>query len=271
MIILGVGTSFPHDPSAAILVDGKITAAADEERFIRDKHAQDKCPVNAVKFCLEKAGVRPEDVNIVAYPWSFKAYIESLPAHVARCWRTQPSRAFKSAVKAGDVYKNAVEKLDKTLIGAGINPKKVKKYFVEHHLAHASSSYHLSGMDNCAIMTIDGAGEITSTLFAKGKGGRIIKIKEFVKPDSLGRFYSTVTAYLGFLVHDGEYKVMGMAPYGNPDKIDLSHIVQYDNKTFRTNDDYVWVTRSRRHDKNKVYSKKMVEEWGPPREGDALS
>jgi len=120
-------------------------------------------------------------------------------------------------------------------------------------------------------MSIDGAGEFTSTLFAKGEGGRIIKIKEIIRPDSLGRFYSTVTAYLGFRVHDGEYKVMGMAPYGDPGKIDLSHIVRYSPETFWTNDDYVWVTRSRRYDKNKVFSKKMVKEWGPPRQGDGLA
>ena len=271
MVILGVGTPFPHDPSAVILVDGKIVAAADEERFIREKHAQDKLAINAVKFCLNKAGLKGKDVYIVAYPWSFEAYKNSLPAFVLRCWRTQSSRAFKAVTKSITEHKNALRKLNETLLGAGINPCKVKIYFVEHHMAHASSAYHLSGMDNSAIMSIDGAGEFVSTLFAVGEHGKIRKIKEFIKPDSLGRFYSTVTAYLGFQVHDGEYKVMGMAPYGDPRKTDLSHIVRYNNKTFRTNDDYVWVTRSRRYDKNKVFSKRMVEEWGPPRKGDSLA
>jgi carbamoyltransferase len=271
MIVLGIGTPFPHDPSAVILIDGKIVAAADEERFIRDKHAHDKLAINAVKFCLDKAGVRPEDINIVAYPWSFKAYTYALPKYVGRCLQSQPSHAYKAATKSFAANKNATKKLDQTLVGTGINPNTVKKYFVEHHIAHASSAYHLSGMENCAIMTIDGAGEFTSTLFAKGERRRIRKVKEFIRPDSLGRFYSTVTAYLGFRVHDGEYKVMGMAPYGDPEKIELSHIIRCSNKTFHANDDYVWVTRSRRYDKNKVYSKNMVKEWGPPREGDALA
>ena len=271
MIILGVGTPFPHDPSAAILINGKIVAAADEERFIRDKHAHDEIAVNAVKFCLDKAGVMPKDIDIVAYPWSFKAYTHALPRYVGRCWQNRPSRAFKAVTKAFASNKSAIKKLDQTLVGAGINPKTVKKYFVEHHIAHASSAYHLSEMDSCAIMSIDGAGEFTSTLFAKGERGRIEKIKEIIYPDTLGLFYSTITEYLGFEINDGEYKVMGMAPYGNPEKIDLSHIIRYNPKTFWANDDYVWVTRSRRYDKNKVFSKKTVQEWGPPRNGDGLS
>jgi len=151
MIILGVGTPFPHDPSAAILVDGKVMAAADEERFIRDKHAQDKLATNAVKFCLNKAGIKPEDIDSVAYPWSFNAYLRSLPHYVVRCWRTRPSRAFKAITKVGEIYKNSLKKLNRTLAEAGINPDKVKKFYVEHHIAHASSAYHLSGMKNCAI------------------------------------------------------------------------------------------------------------------------
>jgi len=271
VVILGVGTPFVHDPSAAILIDGKIIAAADEERFIREKHAQDKFAANAVRFCLEKAKVKPSDIDIVAYPWSLGAHLGCVPLYVKRCWRTRPSQALKSVTQLGKAYKDALRKLNGSLSGAGINPRKVKKYFVEHHLAHASSAYHLSGMKDCAIMSIDGAGEFTSTLFAKSKNGRIEKIKEIIWPDSLGLFYSTITEYLGFEVNDGEYKVMGMAPYGDPSKVDMSHIIRYTGKSFYCNDDYVWVTRSRRYDKNKVFSRKMVEEWGPPRKGDALT
>lgn len=271
MIILGVGTPFPHDPSAAILVDGRIIAAADEERFIREKHAQDKFAVEAVKFCLKAANIKPEDIDVVAYPWSFDAHLSGVPQYVKRCWFTRSSQALKAVTQVSKAYKDALKKLDGSLRGAGIDPRRVKKYFVEHHLAHASSAYHLSGMKDCAIMSIDGAGEFASTLFAEGRGGKIRKIKEFIRPDSLGRFYSTITAYLGFRTSDGEYKVMGMAPFGDPSKVDMRHIIRYANKSFYCNDDYVWVTRSRRYDKNKVFSKKMVKEWGPPRRGDGLS
>ncbi len=270
MIILGIGTPMVHDPSAAILVDGRLVAACDEERFIRKKHAMGYLPINAVGFCMKKAGVRPEDIDAVAYPWSHDIYRKQKYEFFLRSFLPRTSHAFKAFTRQRARLKAKDEKYDKILEGSLI-PKSVKKYYVEHHIAHASSAYHLSGMDSCAIMSIDGAGEFTSTLFAEGRGGKITKIKEIIYPDTLGLFYSTITEYLGFEVNDGEYKVMGMAPYGDPGKIDLSHIVKYDKNTFRTNDDYVWVTRSRRHDKNKVYSKKMVKEWGLPREGDALS
>ncbi|MBN1871893.1 MAG: carbamoyltransferase, partial [Candidatus Omnitrophica bacterium] len=139
MIILGIGSPFPHDPAAAIVADGKIRAAADEERFIREKHAKDKLAVNAVKFCLEKTGVKAKDVDVVAYPWSFGAYLSSLPRYVARCWRTRPSRAFKAVSKTFSSNKNAVDILNRTLAACGI-PSGVKKYFIEHHMAHASSA-----------------------------------------------------------------------------------------------------------------------------------
>ena len=270
MNILGVATPIVHDPSAAVLADGKLIAACDEERFVRKKHAIGYLPLNAIDFCLKKAGLEPGDIDIVAYPWSHRIYRKKKYEYFRRCLAPRTSHAFKAFTRQDSRLKAKDDKYDRILEGSSI-PKTVKRYDVEHHIAHASSAYHLSGMDRCAIMSIDGAGEFVSTLFARGENGKISKIKEFIRPDSLGRFYSSVTAYLGFRVHDGEYKVMGMAPYGDPDKIDLSHIVSHDKRSFRANDDYVWVTRSRRYDKNKVYSKKMVKEWGLPRKGDSLS
>ncbi len=271
MVILGVGSPFVHDPSAAIIVDGKLIAAADEERFIRKKHAKGELPVNAIKFCLKAAGLSPEDVDIVAYPWSFRAYLAKLFSYVARCWRKRPSRAFKAVAQASRRYNERTKKLYSALKKSGIDPKKVKIRFVEHHLAHAASAYHFSGFENAAIMTMDGTGEFTATMFAEGRGGTIKKIKEIIRPDSLGRFYSTVTAYLGFQTTNGEYKVMGMAPYGDPGKIDYSHIIKYNKRHYHANDDYVWVIRSKRFDKAKVFSKYMVKDWGPPRNGDGLN
>jgi len=271
MIVLGISGPCTHDPSAAILVDGKLIAAADEERFIRQKHARDELPVNAVKFCLDKANIEPSQVDMVAYPWSSKVYLKKLGLFIMRTWRRRPSRAFKSLTQPLRANRNAKEKLNKTLKLCRIDRKRTKIKFVEHHIAHVSSSYYFSGFDDAALMSIDGAGEFTATMFAEGKSGKIRKIKEFIKPDSLGRFYSTITAYLGFQTTNGEYKVMGMAPYGNPDKLDFSNIIKCNKRTYRANDDYVWVIRSKRHDKDKLFSKKMVVDWGPPREGDGLS
>lgn len=271
MIILGIATPFSHDPSAALLIDGKIVALCDEERLIRQKHAMEKRPVNAIKFCLDKAGIQPKDINAVAYPWSFEAYQDKKWEFVRRCWRTRPAHAYKSILRAGRFRKGKIDKLNATLREVGIDPGAVKTCFVEHHMAHASSAYHLSGFKDAAIMSIDGAGEFTSTLFAYGKEGEIRKVKEIIYPDSLGMFYATVTEYLGFETNDGEYKVMGMAPYGDPDKIDFTNIVKYDKHNFTIDDMYVCARLSKRFRPDRMYSEKFIENWGPPRSGDGLS
>ena len=269
MIILGVATPFIHDPSAALLVDGKVVSACDEERFIRKKHAMGHLPLCAIDFCLKKAKIKPSDVNIVALPWSNDIYKKKKYEYFFRCLKPRTSHAIKAFTRQKARLREKEEKLERVIRETGISSG-VKRYFVEHHIAHASSAYHLSGMDNSAIMTIDGAGEFTSTMFANGEGGRITKLKEIIYPDTLGLFYATITEYLGFQSNNGEYKVMGMAPYGDPEKIDLSHMIRCNGKTFRANDEYVWVTRSRKYDQTKGFSKKMVKEWGPPRIGDGL-
>lgn len=271
MIVLGVASPFVHDPSAALLIDGELVAAADEERFVREKHARDKLPVNAINFCITKAGIRPRDIDCVAYPWSNWEYLNKLPLYIKRTWRTRPSRAFKAIYQAKRTFKDKTKKLYSTLRSCAIDPKHVKLSFISHHIAHASSSFYLSGFQEAALMSMDGTGEFTATFFGKARSRKIRKIREFIRPDSIGRFYSTVTAYLGFKVHNGEYKVMGMAPYGDPQKINMDRILKYNKGSYRADDDYVWVTRSKRFDKEKVFSKKMVSDWGSPREGDALS
>jgi len=270
MIILGVATPFTHDASAAVIIDGRLIAACDEERFIRKKHAIGELPVNAIGFCLRKAGIKPRDVEAVAFPWSHDIYREKKYEYFLRCLVPRTSYAFKALLREKARLKGKSDELENIIAASGIS-KSVKRYFVEHHLAHASSAYHLSGMRDAAIMSIDGAGEFTSTLFGRGKNGTISKLKEILYPDTLGLFYSTITDYLGFQLNNGEYKVMGMAPYGDPERIDMSHIIKCDKKSFWANDDYVWVTSSRKHDKDRVFSRKMVNEWGPPRTGDGLS
>ena len=270
MKILGIASPFVHDPSAALLIDGKLVAAADEERFIREKHARGRLPINAINFCMERAGIDPQDIDYVAYPWSDWEYLKKLPQYLMRTWRTRPSRAFKSLYQTPRIFNDKKKKLYDTLKSCGISARKTRIRYVGHHLAHAASSYYLSGFDEASIISMDGTGEFTTTLLGEAKSKRIRVIKEFIRPDSIGRFYSTVTAYLGFNVHDGEYKVMGMAPYGKPEKIKMDHILSYNNAGYHASDDYVWVTRSKRFDKAKVFSKRMVEDWGKPRIGDSL-
>ena len=271
MIVLGVATPFSHDPSAALLIDGSIAALCDEERLIREKHAMERLPVNAIRFCLRKAGIAPGDIDIVAYPWSLDAYNEKKWQFAKRTWRTRPAHAYKTLLRTRSRANAKIDKLNRTLLASGIDPAKVKTEFVEHHIAHASSCYHLSGFKDAAILSIDGAGEFTSTLFAEGREGEIKKIKEIIYPDSLGLFYSTMTEYLGFQINDGEYKVMGMAPYGDAGRIDFSKVIKYDRYSYTIDDLYVCARRSKRYAPDKMFSRKMVEDWGPPRTGDGLA
>jgi len=273
MKILGIAAPFGHDHSAALLIDGKIVAAAEEERFTRKKHAVGQKPVSSIRFCLEKAGITPEDVDYIAYPWSFNALRRKRFEYFRRTLFSNPGRAYKKFFRNSKEFNNQNEFINTTLKDAGFDLSKTKIEWVEHHVAHASSSLYLSGFGDAAVMSIDGGGEITATLLGYTENNAMKIIKEIIAPDSLGLFYSTMTDYLGFRRENREYKVMGMAPYGDSGKADFSNIIWWDNKTnsYHCNDDYVWARRKKRFRVDKVYSKKMVREFGPERDGDGLS
>jgi carbamoyltransferase len=268
---LGLNCSSWHDPSAALMIDGELVAAAEEERFCRRKHARDTRPADAVRFCLERAGVRPEDVTVVAHPWSMKAvrdnflpYIRSnlgqeSPVRVARFLRQRPRRR-----------RRELRKLHETLNEVGIDPARARISEVEHHLAHAASAYLFSGFGDCELVTIDGAAEMTSGLFGSLRGGRLTKLHEIQRPASLGIFYSAITDYLGFSPDDGEYKVMGMAPYGDPDEIDLSDLIRWDGEHLRMNRDFIFPPNARRY-QGRRFGQALVDRFGPPRTGDVLA
>jgi carbamoyltransferase len=270
--VLGFGGPFfHHDPAAAIVVDGKIVAAAEEERFVREKHAIVRPCLGSIEFCLKHSGVAPKDIDAVAFSWSFDAYNRKKWLYAAKTLLSEPSRAYKAIAKSRKQCAGVKKSVLDILKHFKIDLPAEKVFFIEHHIAHAASAYLLSGYEEAAIMSIDGSGEYTSTLFACGSGGEMKKIKEIDLPDSLGRFYSTMTAYLGFDPNDGEYKLMGMAPYGDASKADLSGIISYNEKTFKINPEYVWPIRSRRYSPDSMIPKKLVERFGPPREGDYLS
>ena len=151
---------------------------------------------------------------------------------------------------------------------------KTKFQPVEHHLAHASSAYHLSGFtEKTAILGIDGKGEYATTFFGYAENGKIHKIKEFYDPDSLGGVYGALTEFLGFDMLDGEFKVMGMAPYGDPKKYDFSRLIKYGNGDFKVNTDLVNVIGNRRYKENGkgyYFSPKLIEWLGPKRHGDEI-
>ncbi len=271
-IVLGISGALNHDPSAALYVDEKLVAAAEEERFIRDKHAKGKMPLEAAKFCLEYAGIKPDAVDVVAVPFAPISIFSPARWHFAKRYWYAPDRALDALLNGNRRYRRYRERVFGLLRELGIDPANVEFEPVEHHLAHASSAYHLSGFqEKTAIMGVDGKGEYATTFFGYGENGRIHKIKEFYDPDSLGGLYGAITQYLGFEMLDGEYKVMGMAPYGDPSKYDFSRLIDFDSKDFRINTHLVNTVGVRRYKQDGVgfyFSQKLVDWLGPKREGD---
>lgn len=273
MKILGIGPSMVHDPAAALIIDGEVIAAAEEERFLKEKHADNKLPLNAVRYCLDYAGLKPQNIDIVAFAWSPLIYNRLKFQYLKRKFFYSPDRALKAVVKATKIAREKADIVKMTCQESELDysPQKVK--FIEHHIAHAASAYYPSGFNEASILSIDGSGEFTATLLAKGTGREITKIKEICVPDSLGLFYSTFTEYLGFKSNNGEYKLMGMAPYGDPSKFDFGDIIRWNNrkKSYICNDNHVWVKRKDRFNPSEMYSKLFVNRFGYPRQGDGLS
>ena len=274
MNILGVTGPALHDNSAALLVDGTLVAAAEEERFIRIKHAKRRHPVNAIRFCLAQASIDPDEVDVVAYPYAPIGLSSPARWYYARRHWYEPGRALRAIYDGNRKLVAKTASVLALLDELGIGSRRVRFVPVEHHLAHASSAYHLSGFDEkTAIVSIDGKGEYATMFFGYGERNTIHRIKELYDPDSLGWFYGALTEYLGFEIQDGEYKVMGMAPYGDPKRYDLSRLIQCDGDRFRVNTRLINVIGSRQYRANgKQYdfSPEFVRWLGPVRDGDDI-
>ncbi|GAB1414553.1 hypothetical protein MASR1M97_32890 [Candidatus Desulfobacillus denitrificans] len=272
LTILGLSGSLSHDPSAALYIDGRLVAAAEEERFIRDKHAKGRMPFEAAKFCLDFAGIRPADVDAVAIPFAPISLMEPARWHYAKRYWYAPDRALDALLNGNRRYRRYRGRILDCLQQLGFDPDKVDLVPVEHHLTHASSAYHCSGFtEKTAILGIDGKGEYATTFFGYGENGRIHKIKEFYDPDSLGGLYGALTEYLGFEMLDGEYKVMGMAPYGDPNRYDFSRLAKFENGELTIDTDYANVIGLRRYKedgKGFYFSPKLIDWLGPRRKGD---
>ncbi len=197
MNVLGI-SAYYHDAAACLLRDGRIVAAAAEERFTRSKHDR-RLPKRAIDFCLEEAGLTIMDLDAVGY------YEDPRKKLARQLWSGRltgqdpllPEREIRELVG----YEGEI-------------------FTFDHHASHAASAFWFSGFERAAILTIDGVGEWTTTGYGLGEGARIERFEEVSFPDSLGLLYSAITSYLGFEVNEGEYKVMGLAPYGTPRYID---------------------------------------------------
>jgi len=221
MYILGL-SAFYHDSAACLLKDGDIIAAAQEERFTRKKHDA-SFPHRSIKYCLKQAGISADQItNVVFYEKPFLKFERLLETYLAFA-----PKGFKSFAKAMPVWIKdklfqksiLIKELNNTL-GAGIDWRE-RLLFSEHHLSHAASAFYPSPFESAAVLTLDGVGEWTTTSLALGKGKDLKVIKEIHFPHSLGLLYSAFTYYTGFKVNSGEYKVMGLAPYGEPKYADL--------------------------------------------------
>jgi carbamoyltransferase len=213
MYILGI-SCFYHDSAACLMKDGDIVAAVQEERFTRKKH-DFSFPIHSVKYCLAAAGIGIDDVAYVGFYEKPLIKFERILTTYLATW----PRSFPSFVKAIPLWLH--EKLwIPQIIRKELNYKGEILY-IDHHLSHAASSYLVSGFDSSAILTMDGVGEWETATCGVGRGNDIELLKEIRFPHSLGLLYSAFTYYLGFRVNSGEYKVMGLAPYGKPRFYDL--------------------------------------------------
>lgn len=224
MKILGI-SAFYHD-SAAALIDGEtIVAAAQEERFTRIKHDQ-AFPIHAVEYCLQEANLAVEDIDqIVFFEKPFIKFERLLETYVAFAPRGFVS--FKSALPLWVKEKLFQRKIVREMMSRFPMPEgdeinwEEKLSFSEHHLSHAASAFYPSPFEEAVVLTLDGVGEWVTTSLAVGRGNTLDIVKEIHFPHSLGLLYSAFTYYTGFRVNSGEYKVMGLAPYGEPKYVDL--------------------------------------------------
>lgn len=215
MKILGI-SAYYHDSAAALVIDGKIVAAAQEERFTRKKH-DSSFPANAVKFCLDFEAVKISELDaVVFYDKPFLKFERLLETYYGFAPRGVASfvTAIPVWIKEKVFLKRMIHKELEQL--EGYNKKKVKLLFPEHHLSHSASAFYPSPFKEAAILTIDGVGEWATASIGYGNGSEITNHKELHFPHSVGLLYSAFTYFLGFRVNSGEYKLMGLAPYGIP-------------------------------------------------------
>jgi carbamoyltransferase len=226
MRILGI-SAFYHDSAAALLVDGRIAAAAQEERFTRKKQDA-RFPVHAIRYCLAEDGIMLEDVDyVVFYEKPFLKFERLLETYVA--FAPQGFQSFAMAIPLWireKLFQKDLIRRELQELAPGFDWQK-RLLFTEHHVSHAASAFYASPFQEAAVLTMDGVGEWCTASAAVGRGKELTLTKELHFPHSLGLLYSAFSYYTGFKVNSGEYKLMGLAPYGQPDYVDriLAHLI----------------------------------------------
>lgn len=236
MNILGI-SAFYHDSAACLLMDGQIVAAAQEERFTRKKH-DPRFPDNALAYCLEAGGITSGDIDGVVF------YEKPLLKfdRILKTWLAVAPRGFSTFRTALPIWLRQKFRIRRGIRGGMPGKYRGPLWFVEHHESHASSAFYPSPFEEAAILTMDGVGEWATASIGRGRGSRIELIEEMRFPHSLGLLYTAFTAYCGFRANSGEYKLMGLAPYGKPrfrDVILDRMLTLKDDGSFRLNMDYL--------------------------------
>jgi carbamoyltransferase len=224
--ILGI-SAFYHDSAAALVVDGRIAAATQEERFTRKKHDA-RFPILSVRYCLDQAGIKASDLDhVVFYEKPFIKFERLLETYLAfapdgfRSFRLAMPLWLKEKLFQKRLLRQSLEEIDPEIDWES------RLLFTDHHQSHAASAFFASPFEEAAVLTLDGVGEWTTTSSGVGKGNKLDITREIHFPHSIGLLYSAFTYYTGFKVNSGEYKVMGLAPYGEPKYVDriFDHLV----------------------------------------------
>ena len=214
MNILGVSFDY-HDAAAALIVDGRVVAAAHEDRFTRHK-GDATIPINAMHFCLKHAGITPGEVNYVVH---YESPLLKFDRVLRTALRTLPrGKSYLKETVRDWIAARKFEPRTRLAQETGIDPARI--VYGEHHRSHAAAAFFCSSFEEAAVVTLDGVGEHETATIGIGRGNRLEKLASVRFPHSLGLFYSAFTAYAGFEVNEGEYKLMGMAAFAQPNRIE---------------------------------------------------
>jgi carbamoyltransferase len=271
-ITLGLAGAIGHDPAAALFIDDELVAAVEEERLLRRKHAKGEAPYYSARQCMQIADVRASQIDRVAIPYAPISLLNNARWHYAyRHWYA-PDRSIDSLLNGNRRYRRYRKDLSRLLDRLQISVSGTQIVPVEHQLAHASSCYHLNESDErTAIFCNDSKGEYSNIFLGCGEKGKISRLKEFYNPDSLCGMYAAMTDYLGFEILDGEFKVMGIAPFGDASKYDLSPLAFSNGKKFKVMNKLIGTVGWRRYkakSKGHYFSEKLLDLLGPRRVGN---
>lgn len=274
-VFLGLSGVYGHDAAATLIVDGNIVAACEEERFIHEKHTG-RLPINAIDFCLDYADIEPKNVDFVSFPFNYKSRLEPVLIYNLSVFEERIKYYMDNKTDIKKIREDAqkIISVEKKIMHAHRDVETyVKNKFpnaefkvVDHHLAHAASSYYLSGFNSSSVLIVDLIGEWATVTKYAAKDNKLIEIDRIYFPDSLGKIYQTFTKFLGFKPYSDEFKVMGLAAYGTNKYVSFFHDVVHlmPEGRFKVNQDLMLFCKGIRPE----WSERVVDVIGMPKKKD---